>query len=306
MNSPFFSIIIPTYNREALLPRMIHSILAQDISDWELIIVDDCSPGDTLAVVNSFNDPRIRYTRTPRNSEKSGARNFGLDITKGKYVCFVDDDDYLLPNHLSAFYKKIKETESEIAAYWCGIKIEQVDKRIDEMNISDHKYKNNIEFVLQEVISTQEACFHREILTHYRFNINNYRCEDTELWFRVLQKYPLYASGEKTYVIVEHTGRSNDLNNEHPILYRLEYLKTMVREDNYKNISKEVANRLICNTYIRLANHYEFKSKNKEAIHALINSLRLDFSYRRKQLIYSILMNFKPTASLIRLIKGGK
>lgn len=96
------SIITATYNRPKLLKRAIKSVLAQSVQDWELIIVDDCSPTDEAKLlVDGFNDPRIRYIRLEENSGHDGKpKNIGLKEAVGEYVCFLDDDDEYTPDFL--------------------------------------------------------------------------------------------------------------------------------------------------------------------------------------------------------------
>ena len=87
------SIILPTYNRAALLPRSIESVLGQTYGDFELIVVDDGSQDDSAAVVARFADKRIHYLRLARNGGVSAARNAGLAEAAGKYIAFQDSDD---------------------------------------------------------------------------------------------------------------------------------------------------------------------------------------------------------------------
>ena len=86
-----FSIIIPTYNRAAFLPKAIESVLAQTYTDWELIVVDDGSTDNTREVVAQYNDERIIYIYQ-ENAERSAARNNGISQAKGDFICFMDSD----------------------------------------------------------------------------------------------------------------------------------------------------------------------------------------------------------------------
>ena len=92
---PFFSVVIPTYNRAHLIKETIESVQKQTFSDWELIIVDDGSTDDTKSVVKSVDDKRIQYV-FQENAERSVARNNGFRHAKGQYICFLDSDDYYL------------------------------------------------------------------------------------------------------------------------------------------------------------------------------------------------------------------
>jgi glycosyltransferase involved in cell wall biosynthesis len=97
-----FSIIIPTFNRAYLMSRAIESVLAQDFSDWEMIIVDDGSSDNTGDVVRIYTDvdERIQY-HYKSNEGAAATRNFGCSLASGKYFTFLDSDDEYLQGHLS-------------------------------------------------------------------------------------------------------------------------------------------------------------------------------------------------------------
>lgn len=88
------SVIITTFNRSAYLREAIRSVLNQDFSDLELIVVDDASPSEeTTHVVGSFSDPRISYIKNKTNVGSTASLNIGLGAAKGKYIAILDDDD---------------------------------------------------------------------------------------------------------------------------------------------------------------------------------------------------------------------
>jgi glycosyltransferase involved in cell wall biosynthesis len=95
------SIILCTYNRAALLPNAIRSVIHQTKKEWELIIIDDGSNDNTYHSVKQFlqHDPRIVYFYQ-NNQGLAKARNRGLAIATGEFICFVDSDDELTPQHL--------------------------------------------------------------------------------------------------------------------------------------------------------------------------------------------------------------
>lgn len=99
--APKVSVIIPTYSRADLLQRAVKSVLAQTFCDFELIIVDDCSPDNTKEIVQNLTDPRIRSIRHETNRGAAATRNTGIAHAKGKYIAFLDDDDECTPNRLA-------------------------------------------------------------------------------------------------------------------------------------------------------------------------------------------------------------
>jgi glycosyltransferase involved in cell wall biosynthesis len=98
---PFFSIILPTFNRAKLIARAIKSIVAQTFTNWEVIIVDDGSRDDTFEIIRPFalQDERIRY-HYARNRGLAMARNIGIQMSRGTYITFLDSDDEYLSEHL--------------------------------------------------------------------------------------------------------------------------------------------------------------------------------------------------------------
>ncbi|HFZ8994078.1 TPA: glycosyltransferase family 2 protein [Citrobacter freundii] len=88
-----FSIIMPAYNSSKTIHASILSVLNQTITDWELIVIDDCSIDDTISIVESFNDQRIILIKNTQNIGVALSRNKGLKISKGKYISFLDSDD---------------------------------------------------------------------------------------------------------------------------------------------------------------------------------------------------------------------
>jgi len=101
---PYFSIIIPLYNRENFIYDAVDSVLKQQFSDFELIIVDDGSCDNSFNIVSEIVDTRIKIIRQ-ENSGVSSARNKGVKSATGQYLAFLDSDDYWYPDHLFEAYK---------------------------------------------------------------------------------------------------------------------------------------------------------------------------------------------------------
>ena len=117
---PFFSIIIPTYNRSSVLTNAIKSVLQQRFTDFEIIVVDDGSVDGTKEVVASLPDDCIRYFYQ-NNQGVCLARNTGAQNAKGDYLIFLDSDDFVEQHWLEDFYNVLKETSYDIV--YCNIKM---------------------------------------------------------------------------------------------------------------------------------------------------------------------------------------
>jgi hypothetical protein len=115
-------IIIPVYNREALVREAIDSALAAaDDTPVEIVVIDDASTDGTWDSLRAYDDPRIRCFRMETNSGQSAARNRGLELARGTYVKFLDSDDVLMPGHLALEVQALATTGAGIAVSgWCA------------------------------------------------------------------------------------------------------------------------------------------------------------------------------------------
>lgn len=105
------SIITPSYNTAPFLRETIESVLSQTYTNWEMLIVDDCSTDGTDDVVAAFTDPRIRFFRNERNSGAAYSRNRALREAKGRYIAFLDSDDLWTPDKLERQIRFMQEND---------------------------------------------------------------------------------------------------------------------------------------------------------------------------------------------------
>lgn len=97
---PLVSICVPTYRRAAFLGGTLSSALAQTVMDFEIVVVDDCSPDDTAGVVREFKDPRIRYVLNEKNLGVPENLNRAMSLARGEFLVLLEDHDLLEPNYL--------------------------------------------------------------------------------------------------------------------------------------------------------------------------------------------------------------
>ncbi|MEM7222917.1 MAG: glycosyltransferase family A protein [Pseudomonadota bacterium] len=100
--APKVTVAIPVFNRETYVGATIESVLSQSFTDFELLVVDDASSDGSCAVVESFDDPRIRLHRQPENLGVARVRNLCLELARGEYLAFLDSDDLSHPGRLAA------------------------------------------------------------------------------------------------------------------------------------------------------------------------------------------------------------
>ena len=121
MDNKLVSIITPMYKGAAFVGETIESVQAQSYQDWEMIIVDDCSPdaGAGIAVVKRYaqNDPRIILIESKENKGSSGARNIALRVAKGRYIAFLDSDDLWPADYLQSQVNFLDSDHGHVIAY---------------------------------------------------------------------------------------------------------------------------------------------------------------------------------------------
>ncbi|SCW35933.1 Glycosyl transferase family 2 [Sphingobium faniae] len=116
MTTPFFSVVVPLYNRADQVSDTIRSVLTQDWTDYEIVVIDDGSRDNPRPVIDAIGDPRIRYIRQD-NAGGGAARNAGIKAAQGRYIAFLDSDDLFLPGKLSIMAAALKDDDGLTVLY---------------------------------------------------------------------------------------------------------------------------------------------------------------------------------------------
>ncbi len=127
MTQPFFSVIIPVYNRAAALRDAIASVQAQTCQDFEIVVVDDGSRDDPAATVAAIGDPRIRFFRQ-ENAGGAAARNNAIDEARGRFIAPLDSDDVFLPHHLASMKSLLQDTIDTVG--YARIRVDRGEGRV--------------------------------------------------------------------------------------------------------------------------------------------------------------------------------
>lgn len=173
--------------------------------------MDDGSTDNTRKIVEAIcqTEHRIKYIYQ-ENAERSAARNNGVKNSSGKWVCFLDSDDYFIENHLQEFKSLIDSLKIHQ-----GMIVSEAFHDIDGQKQRIAVYPENcsnypLYFMKQSVITPIMVCISREILIDNQF-IEQYKLsywEDTHLWLRIMAQFPYYFTKKATAAIVEHDARS--------------------------------------------------------------------------------------------------
>ncbi len=212
-----FSVVVPAYNRRQHIEKLISRFAAISFMSWELLIVDDGSVDDTKSLFENNIDSRVKYVRQ-ENKERGAARNCGLKIATGKYVTFLDSDDYLKPEIFDEALKVINSNPG-IPVFHLGYETRNSTDEI--IRTADHlpDYLNDV-LIERNVIACLGLFIDRNVALNFLFNEDRglSGTEDYELWIRLASHYPIKHFNITVAVLVEHEGRSMlDLNVEKTI-----------------------------------------------------------------------------------------
>jgi len=185
---PRVSVIIPTYNRAALLEQAVRSVLAQTHPDLEVIVVDDGSTDDTAKVVGSFDDLRVRYLHQA-HAERSIARNRGMAEAKGAYIALLDDDDLYLPHKLA---RQVEFLEANPTVELVGSGIQLIDERGQPLREVRPWLNRPPQLTLEVCLRSSgllisSVMFRRRALDRLDqwFDPDLHLAEDTDFWIRL-------------------------------------------------------------------------------------------------------------------------
>ncbi len=225
---PFFSVIIPVYNRAEFLKIAVESVLAQDFSNFEIIVVDDGSTDNTKQVIESSPGAKIRYFYQ-ENKGPSSARNLGIRQAKGQFLCFLDSDDRFRLNKLSAVYEYIKKyPEYKI------FHTEEVWYKNGKYLCPKKNHKKPDGYIFEKAlkiccISLSTAVIHKSVFEKTGlFDENLPACEDYEFWLRASLNFPVKLIPK--HLTIKEGGRNDQQSKKIPALdrYRYEAIKKLI------------------------------------------------------------------------------
>ncbi len=232
ISSELISVIIPTYNRDSVLPRAVHSVLSQTHSHLELIVVDDGSEDQTAAFMNRVQDHRTQYVRQKQQGV-AAARNAGVSMAHGEYIAFLDSDDVWDARKLEiqlAFIRSGGWDISQTEEVWI-----RNGRRVNPG--LRHKKRSGWIFVPSlELCLVSPSC----VLISRRcweetgpFDTRLGACEDYDLWLRCALRYPVGLVPE--YLVTRYAGHPDQLSGKiiGLDLYRIMSLCKLLKQSDF-------------------------------------------------------------------------
>lgn len=251
------SIIVPIYNSEKYLKKCIDSIINQDKKELEIILVNDGSTDNSLDIINSYKDDRIRVFNN-NNQGIGKTRNFGIKKANGKYIMFLDSDDYLEYNACSKLYEKIKKDNLDLVI--CDFNIIKGRDVLKEKLISfeNTSLVNNPLLINKINLSPWNKIYKTELIKNNNLKfIENLKYEDAPFVLMSMDK--AFKIGKVDYCLINYVIHNNS--------------ETTIRDDRVFDIIEIVK---------IIKKHFKDKSNLKENIDKLIVRILTNYTIQQR------------------------
>ncbi len=215
------SIVMPAYNNEQYVKAAIQSVLAQTHRNWELLFIDDCSTDRTLEIAAGFRDSRIRILRNEKNSGAALSRNRGLREARGKWIAFLDAEDWWHPEKLERQLKFMRETGAVFSCTDYRIKLNGTWQDVvctGPLRVNKWRMYNYAYFSTITVIYDREKVGLVQIADLRKNN-------DYAMWLKIIEKADCIRLPECLSFYIKHegsisSGRKYKLIRWHYVLFR--------------------------------------------------------------------------------------
>ena len=232
---PLVSVVIPVYNGERYVAAAIESVLAQTYSNFELIVVDDCSQDASLEVIHQYmyQDHRINVIKNAKNLGVAETRNIGIRASKGKYIALLDCDDLWKREKLTRQVSLLEESKTQISYCSYGF-INEGGKEIKAPFIVPET--TDFEKMLwKSVISCSTALIDSRLLQQHMFQSDFYH-EDYVLWMDLMQSGAVAVGDTEVLAFYRQTQSSRSSNKMHAAVHRWKIFRKELKLPFLKSI----------------------------------------------------------------------
>lgn len=212
-SSPLITVFMPVYNTEDFLKEAIESILAQSYSNFELLIIDDGSTDNSINIIESFKDKRIRLVKNKKNMGLPYTRNRGLELAKGEYIAIMDSDDIShekrLENQLDFLLKN-----RGIAIIVSNFKLIYGNGKIKKSGMPNWNPEEiKAQLLFRNFILNSSAMIRKDFIkkSGIKYNEEFFACQDYMFWVECLKFGEIYR--EKKHLLSYRTGHENITSN---------------------------------------------------------------------------------------------
>lgn len=238
------SIVLPTYNGEKYLGDSIQSILNQTFTDWELIVIDDCSKDSTnnIAVEYSKKDERIKVFRNDCNLRLPASLNKGFLKTVGRYLTWTSDDNLYKPDALEKMYEVLRDDED------CGLVFSRMEIIDKDGKVRGLSYApSDVKELYYHNIVGASFMYTRKVYDDIgAYSCNKFLMEDYDYWLRIARNYNIRYLPDVLYEYRQHEESLTETRNRQVLEEKIKLLKEELAYSNYERnilrmIYKELA-----------------------------------------------------------------
>ena len=285
VSTPLISVIVPVYNAEKTLRQCVNSILSQDIRDYELLLIDDGSKDGSPQICDEYAamDGRVKVFHK-KNGGVSAARNLGLVNAQGKWITFVDSDDYIS----ASYFNRTESCKQQLLI--TGFRDDIDGKVYENVKTSSAIYQDAEEvrtFILTQgtnnmVLRGPVGKFYsRELIGNQRFNTEMKLGEDTCFVFGYLAKCKTIEVDASCYYVIRRGAIPDAIKYKSSVDYAVRSLNFVW--ESYKNMEK--VHRLGHGSFYTFIGYYKSMCKHEWSIH-LASWYRNPLVYKMYQYVY--------------------
>ena len=223
---PYFTIVIPCYNRGHMIMATLESVFRQTFHSFEIIVVDNCSTDNSAEILQKLDDEgKIRFIPHDQNYERARSRNTGMQNAKGNYLTLLDSDDFMYKDALQDAYDfTMKNPDTKVFQN----EYELVNEQMEVIYTYPFpSLKNQYKALASgNFMACVGGFLHREVYQSIQFDTNRALTgsEDYEYWFRVLSKYQVGRISKVNNGVLFHDGRSINSDTFTKIIDHMNYI----------------------------------------------------------------------------------
>jgi glycosyltransferase involved in cell wall biosynthesis len=260
-HQPLVSVILTTYNRAHIVSKSLQSVLTQTYRNFEAIVIDDNSTDNTKEIITNIacKDSRVKYFRNNENKGPAGARNVGINLAKGEFIAFADDDDEWFPNKLEKQVNLLQTLPENFAVVYSGFyKIIGTEKTyIPPKNIYPKEGSILSSLLKGNFVGTPSILVRKSALLDVGlFDEKLLMFEDWELVIRLSKKYQFKLIDEPLFISYDSP---NSVNKQKGVIFAhtVEY----ILEKHFADFEKD--KEALSNWYFEVGRHYILNNQKK-------------------------------------------
>lgn len=273
------SIIVPIYNAEKYLNKCIDSLVNQTKKELEFILVNDGSTDSSEDIIKSYKDKRIKYFKN-KNQGIGKTRNIGIDKATGKYLMFLDSDDYLDINACEKLYNKAIKEKSDLVVF-DFYRVEETLKEVTINNFKSSSLKENPNLLLDINLGPCNKLIKRELIdkNNTRFN-EELKYEDTPFVTEIIKNANKISKlNEYLHYYVIHSNSETTVRDERvfDIIKIIDIIRNQYKDEKYM---EDVVNKLTVRTFT----NYTIQQRVQKDLKVGMKFIDEAFSYMKKNI----------------------